>query len=200
MMHTLSGHYVNPLSMHPHHIEIKDIAHALSLVNRFAGHTRFPVSVAMHSINVARLVLGDGKTKRDWELALQGLLHDASEAYLGDVTKWVKQSPQFARYRHAEEDLQRKIYTKYGCTVKMFPEVAHADKLAVRVEAYKSIGPDHPLFLMPEYPLPSLKELKMMHVSSASSWKGIRGQFLDLFDSLVLARKTGCFRFIAKPL
>lgn len=56
---------------------IKDIALGLSRINRFLGQTRVPYSVARHSINVSYLV--------PREQALAALLHDAAEAFLGDV-------------------------------------------------------------------------------------------------------------------
>ncbi len=63
--------------------DIKDIAHALSNVCRFAGHVNF-YSVAEHSIRVARLLKDWGCTP---EIQLAGLLHDASEAYLLDIPR-----------------------------------------------------------------------------------------------------------------
>jgi len=64
------------------HIEIEDIAHSLSLNCRFNGHCDKHYSVAEHSIYVSKLV------RPEWALA--GLLHDATEAYMPDVNKPLK--------------------------------------------------------------------------------------------------------------
>lgn len=61
---------------------LHDIAHALGRVCRFAGHTNRFYSVAEHCVHVARLVPVD--------LARAALLHDASEAFIGDVTRPLK--------------------------------------------------------------------------------------------------------------
>ncbi|TWT35353.1 hypothetical protein KOR34_02440 [Posidoniimonas corsicana] len=77
------GGRVDLLHPRPEQFTIEDIARGLSRVNRFAGHTHEPYSVAQHSVIVSRLVPP--------ELALCGLLHDASEAYLGDLVRPLKQ-------------------------------------------------------------------------------------------------------------
>lgn len=127
---TYSGKNVNPLSPTSKDICIEDIAHALAQVNRFAGHAIKPVSVAQHSVYVSRLC--------SKEHQLQGLLHDASEAYIGDVTKWIKEHESFAYYRMVEQRLQTVIFRKFGCKLKQHPEVDEADKIMVRFEATKS--------------------------------------------------------------
>ena len=70
-------------------IKIKDIAHHLSLINRFAGATPTPYSVAQHSLLVVRLL---EQAKADAVTCLWGLLHDAHEAYLGDIITPAKQA------------------------------------------------------------------------------------------------------------
>ena len=79
---TCSGrrvHIANPL---PDEIDIEDIAHGLSHTCRFAGHVPLYYSVAQHSLLVSELL--------DERTAMWGLLHDASEAYLHDLTRPLK--------------------------------------------------------------------------------------------------------------
>ncbi len=68
-------------------IHIIDIAHSLSQLCRFGGHAERFYSVAEHSINVATLLEQQGANKIT---VLAGLLHDATEAYLGDVARPIK--------------------------------------------------------------------------------------------------------------
>lgn len=63
-------------------VDIRDIAWALSGQQRYAAHTRFPVSVAYHSVLIADWLYND---LGDPLYALAGLLHDAHEAYITDV-------------------------------------------------------------------------------------------------------------------
>src|SRR5688572_21285191 len=100
-MITYGGHEVFPLELKEQDVRLTDVAHALALVNRFGGHTRFPISVAQHAVYVSCLCEPYGR-----EAAWQGLHHDDSEYLLGDMTKWVKQSEQMAGYRALEERVQ----------------------------------------------------------------------------------------------
>lgn len=86
-------------------IKIEDIAHALSLINRFNGYTREAYSVAQHSVYVSFLV-----PKKQ---ALFGLLHDAGEAYLGDVITPIKKLIRDI-YKPIEDNLMNTISDKFG--------------------------------------------------------------------------------------
>jgi hypothetical protein len=80
---TRSGHFVDLLAPDPAKILLADIAEGLAKLNRWAGATALPLSVAEHSCLVAKLMaLADGPTA-----ALYGLLHDAHEYVMGDVTE-----------------------------------------------------------------------------------------------------------------
>jgi uncharacterized protein len=81
---TYTGRRVYPLDPSPEDIDIADIAHALSNVCRFTGHVREFYSVAQHSVIVSECVPAP--------FALLGLMHDAPEAYIGDISRPLKKS------------------------------------------------------------------------------------------------------------
>ncbi len=105
---TVTGIHFYPLDPNPDDIDIKDIAHALSLICRANGHFRHFYSVAQHCIACAEEAIERGYSP---EVILGCLLHDASEAYLCDVTRPVKKHiPQYLR---AEEKLQEVIWKRF---------------------------------------------------------------------------------------
>lgn len=84
--------------------DIQEIAHALSNLCRFAGHTTSFYSVAQHSVIVAQIAMTDGRTRhlataQIRSLALEALLHDAAEAFCIDLPQPIKHMPQMAGYR-----------------------------------------------------------------------------------------------------
>ena len=101
---TFSGRPFFPLAPRAEDVDIRDIAHALSLNCRFNGHCRSFYSVAEHSVRVSREVPAG--------MELMALLHDAAEAYLTDVPRPIKQHlPQFSEI---EERLLRVIFARFG--------------------------------------------------------------------------------------
>lgn len=128
---TYSGRQIDLLNLKPEDIVIEDIAHALACCNRFSGHTAKPLSVAQHSVCVSKL---------SEQNPMQGLLHDGSEAYIGDITYYLKKTDVFEEYRTLEARIQELIYEKFGCPREMQPDVADADKLMVRWEAPRGFG------------------------------------------------------------
>lgn len=98
----------DPLAPEIDLIDIVDIAHALSFLCRANGHFTQFYSVCQHSINCAREAQARGYSRR---VQLACLLHDASEAYLSDVTRPVKQ--ELPRYKQIEEPLQDTIWGKW---------------------------------------------------------------------------------------
>src|SRR5579885_2784587 len=79
---TYCGVAFYPLDPRPEEILIEDIAHALSMLCRFTGHVKRFYSVAQHCVYVSH--------RCDPKDALWGLLHDAAEAYLNDISRPVK--------------------------------------------------------------------------------------------------------------
>lgn len=105
---TVTGKHFYPLQPRPEDIDIEDIAHALSLICRANGHFRHFYSVAQHSIACAEEAVARGYSL---EVILGCLLHDASEAYLCDVTRPVKR--HIPAYLQAEEHLQDVIWQHF---------------------------------------------------------------------------------------
>jgi len=105
---TVTGKHFYPLNPNPLDIDIEDIAHALSLICRANGHFKYFYSVAQHSIACSDEAAECGYSL---EVILGCLLHDASEAYLCDVTRPVKK--HIPQYLQAEEKLQEVIWKRF---------------------------------------------------------------------------------------
>src|SRR3954464_3987070 len=104
-LQTVSGRRVNPFDPDPSQPDPGDIARALGNVCRFGGHAWTFYSVAQHSVIVSELVEQRGG---DVEDAFAALMHDASEAYLGDMPHPIKhRSPLGAAFKEAEAHLER---------------------------------------------------------------------------------------------
>ena len=124
---TYTGKNVNPLDLRVDDICLSDIAHPLSMTCRFGGHCSKFYSVAEHSVLVSRLC--------PKEFALIGLLHDAAEAYLGDIPSPVKRLvPEFLE---AEKRAEAVIALKFGIPQLMNHQVKVADSLALEIEKGK---------------------------------------------------------------
>lgn len=105
---THSHKMFDPLNPDPTQIDIADIAHALSMLCRANGHFRSFYSVCQHSINCMKEAYARGYSQR---IQLACLLHDASEAYISDITRPVKK--ELPRYVEIEEPLQEVIWQKW---------------------------------------------------------------------------------------
>ena len=95
---TYTGIMFDPLNPNADLINIADIAHALSMLCRANGHFKSFYSVGQHSINC----MNEARTRNySQRVQLACLLHDASEAYLSDITRPVK--AELPRYREIEK-------------------------------------------------------------------------------------------------
>lgn len=101
---TASGLKFPLIDINPDAILIDDIAHALSMLCRFNGQCLRYYSVAEHSVHVSYEIAP--------ELAMLGLMHDAAEAYLGDVPSPLKR--ELRDFRDIEDNLIRAIGVKFG--------------------------------------------------------------------------------------
>lgn len=122
---TRSGQYFSYLDPAASTYDMFDIAHALSNICRFCGHSRSFYSVAEHSVHVSQLV-----PKR---LAFAALMHDAAEAFVGDMPKPLKEMlPEYSAIeRRIEDDIARRF--DLGDAMR-HPEVKRADRIMLRTE------------------------------------------------------------------
>ena len=105
---------------------IEDIAHALSLLCRFAGHCKEFYSVAEHSYRVSYVC--------PEEHALWGLMHDASEAYCVDVPRPLKHMPNMEHYRAHEKRVMKAICGWFNMNPVEPLEVKAADMVLLVTE------------------------------------------------------------------
>lgn len=130
---TSTGVQFWPLDPRPEEILIEDIAHGLSNICRWGGHCHGSgiFSVAQHSILVSDN-LPD-------HLKLQGLMHDATEAYLGDMIRPLKR--HMDAYRDAELHLWIVICEKWNLPIDLDKAVKEADERALMTEARDLMHP-----------------------------------------------------------
>jgi len=114
-------------------IDIRDIAHSLSLQCRWTGHVKFHYSVAQHAFYCS--LLGPENE------ALERLMHDDSEAYIADMSRPLKHFTEAGgAYRKVEEPLQQMIYEKFLCKTPEPPSVKIADNLMLYAEKAQIMG------------------------------------------------------------
>lgn len=115
----------------PAMVNLPDIAHALGHLCRFTGHTSVPYSVARHSLAVAAIVPA--------ELRLQALLHDAHEAYVGDIStplKW-----EVPAFREVNDRVWRVVAAAFGIPEELDPAVKLADRIMLMTERRDLLAP-----------------------------------------------------------
>lgn len=105
---TASGRYVNVFDPDPDTIFIEDIAHALANQCRFGGHTKRFYSVAEHCI-----VAIYNNRMLPVNILQWLLLHDASEAYLCDLPRPIKQHLCLSAYSDIEDRLMKVIAERF---------------------------------------------------------------------------------------
>lgn len=152
---TYGGEKFYPLAARPEEVKITDIARALSMLCRYCGHVARFYSVAEHCVRVSRMAADRVTTQhpaipsrthqREWlNVARWGLLHDASEAYLGDVTRPVKKSQTMAGYKAAETRLMGVIAERFALEGDEPTEVRWADDAIYGLEVPQLKAPVHP--------------------------------------------------------
>ena len=124
-------------------VDIADITHSLSMQCRFNGHTSHFYSVAQHCMLVADLVPAEHQ--------LAALLHDATEAYVGDLVRPLKLGMrEFYECQNLEslyDAVERRVWIAICARFDLDPilpdSVKHADLVALATEK-RDLMPEHP--------------------------------------------------------
>ncbi|SDV49782.1 hypothetical protein [Chitinasiproducens palmae] len=155
-------------------IDLDTIAHALSNLCRFTGHTRAFYSVAQHSVLVSEIVPP--------EFAMQGLLHDAHEAYVGDMAQPLKAI--LPGYRALEDTVAEAVRAAFDLPLELDAVVKHADLVALATERRDLMPPSSMHWQILDGVQP--RSERITPVSPADAYRA----FLDRYAELLAAAVT----------
>ena len=105
-MYTYTGRHFTPLAPRVEDFDVLDIARGLAFACRYRGQIKSYYSVAEHSVLVSRHC--------DPEYAREALMHDAAEAYIGDMIRPLKRLPEMRGFVEAEEKIEAVLAVAYG--------------------------------------------------------------------------------------
>lgn len=125
-----SGAWFDLASPHTSPFTIEDIAHGLAHICRYSGQCDRFFSVAEHSLLVSETAYG---------FELEALMHDAAEAFLGDITRPLKQ--MLPDYKRIEGEVERAIFSRFGIPTPLPREVKKADLRVLAAEQRQIMPP-----------------------------------------------------------
>lgn len=176
IMTCISGNKVNLQAITPDQVNIRDIAWGLGRTLRYAGHIREDYSVALHSIIMSYIV--------PEEYAKEALLHDAAEAYIGDIIWPVK--TLFPEIRTFEDTILAAIMEKYGVETGTYTEKGF--KLSDVVKEWDVKLMEHECFDQGVRPGVFNNDIEKKWIAAAEKhsqyWWAPAYAFLERFDEL----------------
>lgn len=140
---TYSGVMMDLRDPDPSKVRVADLAHHLAYIGRFGGAAHRFYSVASHCVYVSRRLAEEGHPP---DVQLAGLLHDASEAYLGDVVSGLKR--MLPEYRALEARWERMLEQLFGVQWVGDPVIKNADvraRIAESRDLFSGTYPQHAL-------------------------------------------------------
>lgn len=157
-----------PLDPRVEDIDIKDIAHALSMKCRYGGHCTKFLSVAEHCVHLTYHV--DGLINKKW-----ALLHDAPEAYSADVPRPLK--GMLVGWVPMEENIMRTICDRYGLPHGEPREVKYVDYAICSDEKEQIMRPSQ----LPWGELPPALGVNLLGLAPEQAEQFFLSRFYDLF-------------------
>jgi hypothetical protein len=175
---THSGRYFDLQNPSYKDIDLSDIAYALSHICRFTGHAG-AFTVAEHSINVASLFT-------DPVSRLSALLHDAAEAYVGDISTPLK---RLLNAGPVEDKIIKEIEKKFGVKILDNWDIERADLQMLLTEAHNLMDVDTndgfwPGFVgLPDFHIDKSKIMshRLAEMMFLATYKDIQDEFVKNF-------------------
>lgn len=197
---TASGHRFPLLDPTPDDVRLEDIAHSLSFINRYAGHTLRPYTVAEHSILVSLILREQGHPAAT---QLAGLFHDAAEAYIGDMptpVKWaLEQIHPDAKgaWTDLECVIEKAIFERFAIPSVNHDTIKLADTIAMSTEVRDLMpaGVQWPTELPAPYQYNvevALVWAQWLHLHTTEAIHTPACLFQHVYDNLVLERLMEC--------
>jgi len=143
----VSGNYFDFMQPEKCDFTIYDIAHGLSNICRFGGQSCEFYSVAQHSVYVSKLVAP--------EHAFAALMHDAAEAFIGDVCKPLKML--LPDYQEIEKRVEVAVLNRFGLSSELHPSIKQADLIMLATEQKALMPPNDGSWIL----LKGIKPLQM---------------------------------------
>jgi hypothetical protein len=186
---TISGRRIDPWQLTSADIVPLDIATGLANVCRWGGQLATPFTVAEHSVYVARLL---DRTFGNPHLSLQGLLHDAAEAYIGDLPTPFKHAAELTGFRSMEDVMLSAILSAHDLHPQLDPRVKTADRIITLIEA-RDICPRYVTLLrgLPEFAdVLSAADADPTEIVALENAQHARSEFLAYYTSLISRIRT----------
>lgn len=203
-LRTASGRLIDTLNLKSEDINAYDIAWSLSNTNRYAGHTPVPWDVLSHTGLAYQLYVRDMKGVTDINYLLGLLLHDAAEAYLGDMLGPLKGTEVGKEFRRLEDKIIEKVFTRFGVQNIDWTVIDRYDHQATHIEisAFYPEMVGNNLFTQEQYHMdryPTLVKakvtdyielLKQLSINEGVSEVGHLFELSDIMDRLVTVERV----------
>ncbi|MEY5099132.1 MAG: hypothetical protein RJA36_1851 [Pseudomonadota bacterium] len=188
----------NGIDLHytrPEHMVLADVAHSLAQINRFTGHAQRPYSVAEHSLLVLDIV-EHLFAPASVHCRLAALMHDAHEAYIGDISTPLKHTlgETWALVEHRMERALRSAWGLHTAAYEHRDAIKQADLIALATERAQIMPPSPTLWqsLVHIQPVPWVD--LMSPERCKMTWRDWRDRFADAVDALDFERNERTFK------